>query len=461
MRPAPSNRVTKSNDKPVLDFQAALYECCRRENVLSATARSVLQHNSDFRLTLPTVESVVLWSNLATSMRDVVLDLYRKHKRHQNFTRSHTTSWTDMLSSPVRTIQLIATPAARKITEWVVGKSDYENDLPVAPEDDLKRIEWDDEVVCTRLMFELLEKMERISNDITEYTVLELAAVPAWFDSQCDENLETILTKLSSSHFQILLLCLQDLDVLKLVERERKPTVCVLLGKHCDVETAITLFDLQQSIRGLEASLARWTLQSAEAKRNAKRLYEKHGSENKELRIALSRWKLYHTHIENAQSTMLNLETCREAILNSVSQRESLLALQSTVQTLRTIRIENAETIAEDLQEELEHIHYDQSFISSSIGTFDDDTLLNGLQNLSISDANTFMSDHCRTDSTPTLSEELASPLKVPLDTSDPVQSKKDTMINVTMNVSSILSSVDEHEEKQSCKDEKHAISLS
>jgi hypothetical protein len=459
-RPAPTARLAKSKDKPVLDFEAALYECCRREHVLSATAIRVLHHNSDFRLTLPTVESVVLWSDFATSTRDHVLDLYRKRKRHPNVTRSQPTSWTQVLSSPVRTVQLIASPAARKITEWVVGKSDYENDFPVPAKDELKRIDWDDAVVCTRLMFELLEKMERISTDITECIALELTALPAWFDSQCNENLETNLTKLPASHFEQLLLCLQDLDVLKLVGRDGKPTLCVLLGKHRDEETAITLFDLQQSISGMEASLARWTLQSVDAKRNAKLLYEKHGSTNKEVRIELSRWKLYQTHIDNAQSTLLNLETCREAILNSVSQRESLQALQSAVQTLRTIRVENAENIVEDLQEELEHTHYDQSFMSSSIETFDDDSLLNELQNLSISDASSFVPDDSQKDSTSVLPKEIASPLEVPPGPIDSLQSTNDTINNLTTMSSGNLDSIDKQEETQSRRDQKLAISL-
>ena len=95
--------------------------------------------------------------------------------------------------------------------------------------------------------------------------------------------------------------------------------------------------------------------------------------------------KLYLGKIETTQPILLKLEESRETVLSAIDNRETVNALQSASRALKDLRMDNVDSVIDDLEESLEDVQITQETLASShLGDaiFDEDDLLRELNGL-------------------------------------------------------------------------------
>jgi hypothetical protein len=131
------------------------------------------------------------------------------------------------------------------------------------------------------------------------------------------------------------------------------------------VETRLTLYDLQQNIHKLQTNIDAWRRQmdngtSRIDSQNQNQQYRPNSSTRAKQKLkVLQRQRMYEQHIENAQATMLNLESIQLSIFHTLDvSRPTIALLHQAKDVLQTIRksqpdpqdvLEDLETMNEEL----------------------------------------------------------------------------------------------------------------
>lgn len=405
--------ASNSAIKPVLQWGSALREVCWNMGVLAVPISTVVK---TFIKThkIPNAQSseLTLWDtthNPALAIRKQRVNDAVKVVSASSFeylSSLATAHWTSFYGTPRKIVSAVLSPMTMMEKLLVGSHSDYENirenmaesasqTLPgtfTTPDISTKQtsteeIPPDAIIVCTELACECLSLLERVTNRQDRDTTVVIPSLARWVMENAtaeDSKLAHFIARLPATHLALLIICLDAESTIAVVPT--RPHLYYIRGcgklKQHDLNIAVTVYDLQHSIKQKETELQRLEDQAIDALCQARSAKQK--SDTVSAVHHMQRRSLYKKNMEITRAILLNLHQALEGVESARHQASVVSSLKRAADTLSQIRIEEGATndILDDLAEQMAALNVQSDSFATMTPTLEDDELLIELETL-------------------------------------------------------------------------------
>ena len=201
-----------------------------------------------------------------------------------------------------------------------------------------------------------------------------------------DATMWSFLTSLPRPQIQLFVALLQRQGHLRRIERTGQPTLYLYLDHPedtttaADIETRIAVFDLHYIHYTLEQQCRHWQDRSVYHQQRALQAHRTSSSNDTNAtnnnhnksgrRFVLTEYqrsKQCQKQVEQYHQQLLTLTQTLATLEQAKSNQAVLQVLGQTAETLRQVRVDNVDTVLDDLREETEHVQYMDETLASLV----------------------------------------------------------------------------------------------